>query len=80
MLIPVSGPVRAGKTTLCLRLAERARARLIPVLARPRAQATVAVVRDLLLDDMVERLPEWEPVESQTAPRRHWPRTAPAEG
>jgi nucleoside-triphosphatase THEP1 len=36
-------------------------ARLIPMLAWPREQITVAIVRDFLLDALLERLPELEP-------------------
>jgi nucleoside-triphosphatase THEP1 len=36
-------------------------ARLIPVLARPREQVTVAIVRDFLLEALVERLPNTAP-------------------
>jgi nucleoside-triphosphatase THEP1 len=36
-------------------------ARLIPLLAQPREQTTVVLVRDFLLDALVARLPEVEP-------------------
>lgn len=36
-------------------------ARLIPLLAQPREQTTVVLVRDFLLDALIARLPELEP-------------------
>jgi nucleoside-triphosphatase THEP1 len=54
-------------------------ARLVPVLARPRAQTTVVIVRDFLLDALVERLPEKEPCVVMLDPARReqaWERLA----
>ena len=47
-----------GKLELCR---DGGLARLIPLLARPREGMAVTIVRDFLLDDLAERLPNAEP-------------------